>query len=315
MNLIQRTASRTADYFVTGYWSGKAAAECKKYGNVNLVFPKLEKFNSKHSNKFFLFQSKKSKFSNPQSLQKGIPPSSEWKFSADPAYVFICDNETIDGVEISETIVDEIRAKCGPDVPIISDASSNLFSRRIDISKFGIVFAGAQKNFGPAGVTLVIIREDLAGNAIKECPTIFDYKTLIGNGSLYQTPPTFGIYMCGLNFEWLKSHGGIKHADEVNQLKAELIYRTIDESNGFYKSPVEVSVRSRMTIPFRIYKGEEASDGLEKEFLGEAAKEKLTELKGHRSVGGIRAAIFNAISYEEIEQLVSFMKRFQILHQ
>jgi len=229
--------------------------------------------------------------------------------------VFVCDNETIDGVELNDEIIDEIRAKCGPDVPIIADASSNLFSRRIDISKYGIIFAGAQKNFGPAGVTMIIIREDLAGNAIKECPTVFDYKVLIANDSLYQTPPTFGIYMCRLNFEWLKSHGGIDHADQLNKLKAQVIYKTIDESGGFYKSPVEVNVRSRMTIPFRIFKGEVACDAVEKEFLAEALKEKLTELKGHRSVGGIRASIFNAISYEEVEQLVSFMKRFQILHQ
>lgn len=284
MNLIQMSASRTADYFVTGYWSAKAVTECKKYGNPNLVFPKLDKFNR-------------------------IPPSTDWTFSKDPAYIFICDNETIDGVEFNDQIIDQIREKC-PNVPIIADASSNLFSRNIDVSKYGIIFAGAQKNFGPAGVTIVIIRDDLAGHAIKECPTIFDYKTLIGNGSLYQTPPTFGIYMCGLNFEWLKSHGGIGHADELNKLKSDLIYKTIDESNGFYKSPVELEVRSRMTIPFRLCQNGLASESLEKAFISEAAKMKLNELKGHRSVGGIRAAIFNALSLEEIEELVKFMRGF-----
>lgn len=290
MNLIQRSPSKTADYFVTGYWSAKAVTECQKYGTGNLVFPKLDKFNR-------------------------IPPSSEWKFSSDPAYVFLCGNETIDGVEFNSSHIDEIRAKVGENVPIVADCCSNLFSQPIDISKFGVIFAGAQKNFGPAGVTCVIIRDDLIGMAIKECPTVFDYKVLVGNNSLYQTPPTFGIYMCTLNLEWLKSHGGVISAGKINKMKSDLIYKIIAESNGFYRSPVEESVRSRMTIPFRLYKDNDPSDALEKEFIAAASKEHLRELKGHRSVGGIRAAIFNALSYEEIEALAAFMKKFQEEHQ
>jgi phosphoserine aminotransferase len=286
MNLINFKPTKSADYFVTGYWSAKAYAECQKYGTANLVFPKLDKFNR-------------------------IPSSSEWRLNKDSSYIFLCANETIDGVEFSEEIIDEIRAQVGPDVPIVADCSSNLFSKPIDISKYGVIFAGAQKNFGPAGVTCVIVRDDLLGNAIKECPTVMDYKIQSGNNSLYQTPPCYGIYMCGLVFEWLKKLGGMESFGKVNKTKSELIYNIIDQSNGFYRSAVQVNNRSRMTVPFRLYKNDEPSETLEKEFIAEAAKQNLKELKGHRSVGGIRAAIFNAISHEEVALLGEFMKKFQ----
>jgi len=210
--------------------------------------------------------------------------------------------------------LDAILSKAG-DIPIVADCSSNLFSRPINISKYGLVFAGAQKNFGPAGVTCVIVREDLLGKSIKECPTIFDYKIQAGNNSLYQTPPTFGIYMCGLVFEWLKKHGGIEEIGKINKLKSELIYECIKKSDGFYRSNVEADVQSRMTIPFRLCKDNEPNTHLEKLFLSEAAKHNLKELQGHRSVGGIRAAIFNALSYEEIVSLVEFMNLFKEQHQ
>lgn len=284
MNLINMKPSRTADYFVTGYWSAKAYVEAQKYGTINTVFPKMTKFNR-------------------------IPAANEWTLTSDASYIFLCENETIDGVEINESIIDEIRQK-SPGVPIVADCSSNLFSKPVDVTKYGVIFGGAQKNFGPAGVTCVIIRDDLIGHAIKECPTVMDYKTQAGNGSLYQTPPCYGIYMCGLVFDWLKKHGGLENVGKVNKLKSELLYSIIDQSNGFFRSPVEVNVRSRVTLPFRIYKNGEPSETLEKEFIAEAAKENLKELKGHRSVGGIRAAIFNAISYEEVELLGTFMKKF-----
>lgn len=289
LNLINRSETKTADYFVTGYWSAKASAECQKYGKVNHVFPKLSKFNR-------------------------VPPSNEWSFTPDASYVFLCENETIDGVEINESLIDEIRSKA-PNVPIVADCSSNLFSKPVDVSKYGVIFGGAQKNFGPAGVTCVIAREDLIGHAIKECPTTFDYKTQAGNNSLYQTPPCFGIYMCSLVFEWLKNQGGLEQIGKVNKMKSELIYSVIEGSNGFFRSPVESNVRSRTTLPFRIYKDNEPSEELEKKFIAEAAKENLKELKGHRSVGGIRAALFNALSYEEAELLAEYMKRFLASHQ
>lgn len=289
MNLINRSADKKADYFVTGYWSARAATEALKYGTMNHVFPKLEKFNR-------------------------IPSSTEWKLDPKAAYLYLCCNETIDGVEINETVLEELKNKLG-DVPIVADCSSNLFSKPINISNYGLVFAGAQKNFGPAGVTCVIVRDDLIGNSIRECPAILDYKIQAGNNSLYQTPPCYGIYMCGLVFEWLQKQGGIEAVGKVNKSKSALVYSVIDNSNGFFRSPVEVDARSRMTVPFRLYKNNEPSEALEKEFIAEAAKNNLKELKGHRSVGGIRAAIFNALSYQEVECLASFMKKFQEMNQ
>lgn len=289
MNLINRSESKTADYFVTGTWSAKASVEGQKYGTVNPVFPKLSKFNR-------------------------IPASSEWNLTPNASYIYLCSNETIEGVEFQDSMIDEIRAK-SPGVPIVADCSSNLFSQPLDVTKYGVIFAGAQKNFGPAGVTCVLVRDDLLGMAIKECPAVCDYKIQAGNGSLYQTPPCFGVYMCGLVFEWLKSKGGLEAVAKVNRMKADLLYSVIESSNGFFRSPVEMNVRSRMTVPFRLYKDNEASDALEKEFLAEAATENMKELKGHRSVGGIRAAIFNAISYEEVEQLANFMKKFAAARQ
>jgi phosphoserine aminotransferase len=286
LNLINRKQKRSADYIVTGYWSERAAEEAKKYGSVNLVLPKMDKFDR-------------------------IPPVEKWNLDPEASYVYICDNETINGVEFH----DDIASVVG-DVPIVADCSSNLFSRTIDVSKYGVIFAGAQKNFGPAGVTLVIVRENLLGFAIKECPTIFDYKIQVGNNSLYQTPPTYGIYMCGLVFDWFREQGGIESIERVNQLKSSLIYEAIDNSNGFYFSPVEKRSRSRVTIPFRITENGLPSEKLEKQFLEEAEKVYLfKELKGHRSVGGLRAAIFNALSLEEIESFVAYMTTFRTKNQ
>lgn len=286
MNFINLKPKKSADYVVTGYWSDRAAVEAKKYGNVNLVIPKLAKYSR-------------------------IPPVNEWNLDPEASYVFICDNETIDGVEFPSDF------PLPPDVPIVADCSSNLFSKPIDIAKYGCVFAGAQKNFGPAGVTVVIVRDDLLGHQIKECPSIFDYKNQAANGSLFQTPPTFSIYMCGLVFDWLAHHGGMEKIGEVNKLKAMALYEAIDNSNGFYSSPVEREVRSRVTIPFRICGADgKPNEKLEKEFIEEGEKKHaLRELKGHRSVGGIRAAIFNAISYEEIQSLVQYMTLFREKHQ
>jgi phosphoserine aminotransferase len=286
MNLINRKPKRSADYLVTGYWSDRAALEAKKYGNVNYVLPKMERYDH-------------------------IPPVEQWNLDTEASYVFICDNETIHGVEFNQEFYDLFG-----NVPLVADCSSNLFTRQIDVSKFGLIFAGAQKNFGPAGVTLVIVREDLLGHQLAECPTIFDYKIQAGNNSLFQTPPTFGIYMCGLVFEWLKRHGGMEQITKVNQTKASLVYDTIDNSNGFFFSPVNKSSRSRTTIPFRICDANGKPDEkLEKEFMQEGEKRHLRELKGHRSVGGIRAAIFNALSLEEVQTLVDYMREFQQKHQ
>ena len=238
---------------------------------------------------------------------KEIPHPNEWNLDPEASYVYICANETIDGVEFPDDFT------LPHNIPLVADCSSNLFSKTIDVAKFGCILAGAQKNFGPAGVTVVIVRDDLIGHQMKECPTVLDYNVQSAHGSLYQTPPTFGIYMCGLVYEWLKSHGGMEKIGEVNKLKSMEIYDAIDASNGFYYSPVRREYQSRVTIPFRVIgKDGKPDEKLEKLFIEEGEHGyNLKELKGHRSVGGIRAAIFNAISLEEIQTLVLFMNVFR----
>ena len=196
-----------------------------------------------------------------------------------------------------------------PDGVLIADMSSNFCSKPVDVSKFGVIYAGAQKNVGPSGVTIVIIRKDLIGNARDITPVMLDYKIHDENSSLYNTPPCFGIYMCGLVFDDLLEQGGLKEVEKKNQRKAELLYNAIDESRGFFRCPVEKSVRSLMNVPFTLEKSE-----LEAEFIKEAAKEKMVQLKGHRSVGGMRASIYNAMPLAGVEKLVAFMKDFQARH-
>ncbi|TQD85922.1 hypothetical protein C1H46_028539 [Malus baccata] len=187
--------------------------------------------------------------------------------------------------------------------------SSNFCSKPVDVSKFGIIYAGAQKNVGPSGVTIVIIRKDLIGNAQPVTPVMLDYKIHDENKSLYNTPPCYGIYMCGLVFEDLLEQGGLVEIEKKNKRKADILYNAIDESKGFYRCPVEKSVRSLMNVPFTLEKAE-----LEAEFVKEAAKEKMVQLKGHRSVGGMRASIYNAMPLAGVEKLVAFMKEFQAKH-
>jgi phosphoserine aminotransferase len=282
LNLMGLNKSHKADYIVTGSWSAKAAKEAEKYGSVNHVFPKMAKYND-------------------------IPDTSLWNLSPDASYIHYCANETVHGVEFQ--FVPETNG-----VPLICDMSSNIFSRPIDVSKFGLIYAGAQKNIGCAGVTLVIVREDLIGHALKECPTIFDYKQQEGANSMYNTPPTYSIYIMGLVMEWLKEGGGISGIAAQNITKSKVLYDLIDQSNGFYCAPVNKKCRSRMNIPLRIG-SPEGVEALEKKFLDEAAKEGLLSLKGHRSVGGIRISIYNAISLEEVYILAEFMRNFQEIHQ
>lgn len=278
-NLINFKPKNSADYIVTGYWSEKAAQEAQKYGKVNLVVPKRTSY-------------------------VDIPDHSEWKLDGEASYVYYCDNETIDGVEFDQV-------PFTGDVPIVADCSSNFLSKPIDVKSYGLIFASAQKNMGPAGVTVVIVRDDLIGRQLQICPTIFDYKILADNQSMINTPPTYGIYMCGLTLEWIQNLGGINAITQRNSRKATLLYEIIDDSNGFYSSPVAKSYRSRMNVPFRICKNGKCDEALEQKFLSEAEKNyNLRELKGHRSVGGIRASIYNAISEDEVKILVRFMGEF-----
>ncbi|KAG8455272.1 hypothetical protein GDO86_001466 [Hymenochirus boettgeri] len=282
LNLIGLKESKTADYVVTGAWSAKAAKEAEKYGKVNIVHPKLGSYTE-------------------------IPDPSTWNLNPEASYVYYCANETVHGVEFQ--FVPGVNGAV-----LVCDMSSNFLSKPIDISKFGVIFAGAQKNIGCAGVTVVIVREDLLGHALKECPTFLDYNIQAGNGSLYNTPPSFSIYIMGLVLEWIKNNGGAASMEKLSSIKSDIIYSSIDQSNGLYVCLVEEKSRSKMNIPFRIGNIKGDCD-LEKKFLEGAAKLGMISLKGHRSVGGIRASLYNAVTVEDVQKLADFMRDFKDSHQ
>jgi phosphoserine aminotransferase len=234
-----------------------------------------------------------------------LPRHDEMKFSPDASYVHICTNNTIEGTQWTAM------PETGPEnrnVPLVADMSSDIASRPIDVKKFGLIFAGAQKNLGPSGVTVVIIRKDLAERADKNLPTLLQYRTHIKEQSLYHTPPTFAVYVVGLVLEWIESEGGVYRMQQRNEAKARLLYDTIETSGGFYHCPVESSSRSKMNVVFRVTGGNEL---LEKQFADEAAAAGLTGTPGHRSVGGMRISLYNAVTLEAVEALVSFMREFQ----
>ncbi|KAJ4824714.1 Phosphoserine aminotransferase [Turnera subulata] len=276
LNLVE--PEDTVDYLVTGSWGDKAFKEAQKYSKPKVVWSgKAEKYTK-------------------------IPSFDGLEQSPDAKYLHICGNETIHGVEFKDYPV----ARNGI---LVADMSSNFCSKPVDVSKFGLIYAGAQKNVGPSGVTIVIVRKDLVGNAQGITPVMLDYKIHAENKSLYNTPPCFGIYMCGLVFDDLLAQGGLEEVEKKNKKKADLLYNAIDASGGFYRCPVEKSVRSLMNVPFTLEKSD-----LEAEFIKEAAKEKMVQLKGHRSVGGMRASIYNAMPLAGVEKLVAFMKDFQAKH-
>jgi phosphoserine aminotransferase len=264
----------TADYLNTGQWSKKAIGEARRYVGVNVVA------DEKASN------------------YGTVPDAAALEFGANAAYVHYTPNETIGGVEFPYI------PDCGA-VPLVADMSSTILSRPIDIKRFGLVYAGAQKNIGPSGVTVVIVREDLVGHARPETPTVFDYKAVAEAGSMLNTPPTFAWYMAGLVFQWLKRQGGLEAMAGRNRAKAARIYEAIDAS-AFYANPVDPACRSWMNVPFTLAKPE-----LEKTFVAEAAKAGLANLEGHRSVGGMRASLYNAMPMAGVEALVSFMADFE----
>jgi len=275
MNLLR--GKKTADYLNSGEWSKKAISEAKKYCEVNVVATSADK-----------------NFSY-------APASSAWKLNPDAAYVHICTNETIGGVEIFET------PNTGS-VPLVADMSSHILSRPIDVSKYGLIYAGSQKNIGPAGLAIVIVREDLIGETIAGTPSMYDYKIHADNDSMYNTPPTFAIYVAGLVFKMLKAKGGLVAMEKTNILKAGLLYDYLD-STDFYNCPTALENRSRMNIPFTL-----KNEALDEEFLKEAKNHGLLQLKGHRSVGGMRASIYNAMPVEGVQTLVDFMKAFEKSH-
>ncbi len=272
MNLL--TEGRTADYIITGTWTDKAAKEAKKVGAVNVAAT-----------------SAGDNFSR-------IPVQSEWTLTPDAAYVHITSNNTIEGTQWhSEPNVG--------DVPLITDASSDILSRPIEVSKYGLIYAGAQKNLGPAGTTIVIIREDLLQRSSKSLHTMLNYATHAENGSLYNTPPVFAIYGVGLVLQWLRAQGGLQAIARVNQRKAAKLYTEIDRT-GFYRATANKDDRSLMNVTFRL-----PSEALEKQFVKESTAAGFDGLKGHRSVGGMRASIYNAFPEDGIDGLVDFMREFE----
>ena len=275
MNMLRGKAS--ADYIDTGEWSKKSIKEAKKYASVNIAA------SGKHGG------------------YTAIPPRADWKLDPGAAYVHICSNETIGGVEYHFT------PEVG-DVPLVADMSSSILSRPVDVAKYGLIYGGAQKNIGPAGLTIVIVRDDLIGQALPITPSAFDYKTVADNESMYNTPPTYAIYIAGLVFLWLKAQGGLAAVAEHNAAKAALLYDFLDAS-AFFSSPVARDCRSLMNVPFKLK--EPALDGA---FLKGAEARGMVQLKGHRSVGGMRASIYNAMPLAGVQALVAYMKEFEAQH-
>jgi phosphoserine aminotransferase len=272
MNLLK--GRDTADYLNTGSWSKKAISEARRFCNVNIAA------------------------SGEASGFTTVPPEEQWLLNPQSAYVHYTPNETIGGVEFH--FVPDIG-----NVPLVADMSSTILSRPIDVSNFGLIYAGAQKNIGPAGLTIVIIRDDLVGGELSGTPTMFSYETHAKSGSMYNTPPTYSWYVAGLVFEWIKRNGGLKSMAEINKRKADKLYAAIDTSD-FYANPVDPSYRSWMNVPFTL-----AEPGLDGMFLEQAGEAGLVTLKGHRSVGGMRASIYNAMPEEGVDALISFMKEFE----
>jgi len=280
LNLL--SVNGKADYLVTGTWSEKAAKEAEKYGTVNLVTPKPDKY-------------------------LGVPSKDEWKFSDDADYVYYCSNETIGGVEFHS--IPDVNGK-----PLVCDMSSNIMTREFDVTKFVCIVAGAQKLLGPAGVTMVIIRDDMLGKERKECPTIWNFKKQVELESRLNTPPCYSIYITGLVFKWMLKSGGVSHFEKRNIEKSKLFYETMENSKSFYAAVINKDSQSRVNIPFRVG-GEKGNEELEKEFVKEAKKIGLDGLNGHRSVGGCRASMYNAITLGDVQKLCKFMHDFQMEHQ
>lgn len=272
LNLLGDKAS--ADYINTGIWSKKAIAEARRYAQVNVA--------ASAENAGFA----------------AIPDQSTWSLDSQAAYLHYTPNETIGGLEF-DFVPD------AGNVPLVADMSSSILSRPIDVSRFGVIYAGAQKNIGPSGLTLVIVRRDLLGRARAETPTMMNYEVAAENDSMFNTPPTFAWYLSGLIFKWLKGQGGLSAMEAINRRKAEKLYQAIDGSD-FYANPIEPRFRSWMNVPFTL-----ADEALNKPFLQQAEARGFLNLKGHRSVGGMRASIYNAMPEAGVDALIDFMKEFE----
>ena len=282
MNLLP--AGGSADYLVTGSWSKKALKEAQ---HVAAGVASVRTAGSTEAVGF------------TRNLDNSVD-ANEMSLDGNAAYLHLCTNETIHGVELDCSRLPQTG------VPIVADMSSHILSRPVDVSKYAMIYAGAQKNVGPSGVTLVIVREDLLGKAWKTIPSVMDYAVMAENGSMLNTPPTFAIYVAGLVFQWLKRQGGLAEMEKINKHKAELLYACIDESEGFYRNPVRIADRSRMNVPFTLLRPE-----LDAAFLADSKAAGLASLKGHKSVGGMRASIYNAMPTDGVRTLVEFMNDFR----
>jgi phosphoserine aminotransferase len=270
-----------ADFVITGSWSQKSEKEARKFADVHIAA------------------------SNESDGHTRFPAPASWKLSPNASYVHVCTNETIHGVEV-HTLPD-LKA-LGSNAPLVIDFSSHVASRPVDWSRVGLAFGGAQKNLGAAGLTLVVVREDLLGHALPVCPSAFNYKTVADNQSMYNTPPTYSIYIAGLVFRWLKKQGGIAAMELRNKAKAELLYNAIDQSQ-LYMNKVASDCRSRMNVPFFL-----RNESLNEAFLIGARDHGLLQLKGHKSVGGMRASIYNAMPIEGVQALVNYLQDFEKTH-
>ncbi|NJA87880.1 3-phosphoserine/phosphohydroxythreonine transaminase [Rhodocyclus tenuis] len=276
LNLLDGASDgRAADYVVTGTWSKKALTEAQRLGRVRCAA------------------------STEADAFSRLPEAAEYDLSADAAYVHLCTNETIHGVEFPADVVLPTAA------PLVADMSSHLLSRPFDVSRFGLIYGGAQKNIGPAGLTLVLVRDDLTGRAAPQVPGLQNYAVEAANGSMLNTPPTFAIYVAGLVFRWLQELGGLSAIARINADKASALYACIDRSAGFYRNPVQPACRSQMNVPFRL-----ADENLNASFLAESEAAGLFGLKGHKSFGGMRASIYNAMPLAGVSALVEFMDDF-----
>ena len=280
MNLLAgEFANKSADYLVTGSWSKKAWKEAQRFGSVRCA-------GSTQADGF-----------------QTLPDPNSLELDPQAAYFHLCTNETIHGVEVPPDYA------LPTNVPVIADMSSHILSRPVDVSRYGLIYAGAQKNVGAAGVTLVIVRDDLLGHAAPNIPSVMDYAVMAEHGSMLNTPPTFAIYVAGLIFQWLKKQGGLPAIERINAEKAALLYGCIDASAGFYRNPVSIGCRSRMNVPFTL-----ADSALDTVFLAESKAAGLASLKGHKSFGGMRASIYNAMPLEGVRVLVDFMNDFSRRH-
>ena len=273
------------DHVITGAWSLRTHQEALRYSEARVVASNVAASSANHTT---------------------MPAPASWQLSDDASYVHVCSNETIHGVELHE--LPDLRS-LGSDAPLVIDGSSHIASRAIDWSRLGLAYAGAQKNIGPAGLTLAFVREDLLGRALRICPVAFNYAVVASHGSMYNTPPTYAIYIAGLVFDWIAAQGGVAAIEQRNIAKAALLYGAIDGSGGFYVNRVALDCRSRMNVPFFL-----RDDALGAPFLEAATARGLLQLEGHKSVGGLRASLYNAMPLEGVQALVSCMREFAARH-